>query len=703
MNLSIYGIFVAFLLLLPLTLHAENLRYTVIEPHHHNVYAARFTPDGMRTVSVDDDGVLIEWDFISKRIVRRAKAPFTPADMGIALTRDAAKAAFVGKDGKTVIYDLAARSFTEIPFAMPAGKDAEREACCIAISDDGKVVFVGDNQGAVYRSENGAPFAQFSPTGKLNRQEEQITALALSPDGKTLAVGRLGMIKLIHAESGEPVWMLPHDQISFSVTISFSPDSTLVSAGIPGRISFGHANQELPVWEVQSGRKLHSFTMADGMAYFGGFSRDNKLALCASSRSAYLFDLATGKQVGSTLKPTEKPDARWQMDTSPDGKYLLVSGGDGLLQVYETARILSDKEPKALASLESRVSMVEALAFSPDGGALLISYKEASPQVFDLNEKKLRERLKCNHDVREFLFSAGETKVLAAGPYFIGQWSWPKLEPLPTVEFTNGERNYEQKISPDGASAVVLANDVLKFEDGINWMIPELLVVDLNKGTIPQKYLLRDLQDTIARFYRLACVDFTTNSATVIDSDGRGQDADGRRPSTWNSPTRALIYSLADGKQLRIIDSKTDKAGTFDCDKMVFKPRNEEGEPEQKPLHFYKNFVSGRFLLRSDDGSVTVIDREKDKPWRLKTFATTFHGWENSNQIECMAISADGRLLAIGTNKGDVGLYDVKKGKWLGTYLYLGYKEWIWYTADGIINASKGGSELVRKVIADGK
>lgn len=42
-----------------------------MEPHYDNVLGARFTPDSRRTVSVDDRGVLIEWDFINKRIVRR--------------------------------------------------------------------------------------------------------------------------------------------------------------------------------------------------------------------------------------------------------------------------------------------------------------------------------------------------------------------------------------------------------------------------------------------------------------------------------------------------------------------------------------------------------------------------------------------------------------------------------------------------------
>lgn len=680
MNLSISGLLLSILLLLPLTLHAEDLRYTVPEPHRHNVFVSRFTPDGTRIVSVDDDGVLIEWDFINKRILRRVKAPFTPSDMGMTLTRDTTKAAYVGKNGRTVVYNRIADTFTEIPFAMPAGKDKEREACAIAISDNGKVVFVGDSYGALYRSENGAPFVPFTPVGKLNRREEQVTALALSPDGKTLAVGRLGMIKLIHAESGEPVWMLPHDQISFSISISFSPDSKLVSAGIPGRISVGHANQELPVWEVKSGRKLHSFTMTDGMAFFGGFSRDNKLALCASSYSSYLFDLATGKQVGSSFLPEEKRDSRYFMDTSPDGKYLLVTGSQGLLQVYETARILTDKEPKPFVTMENRVSAVKLLKFSPDGGALLVGNEDSMPQVFDLKEKKMHERLECGHEVREFIFTGNSTKLLAAGPYLISQWQWPSLEKLPGVEFDDEERNSGFIASPDGKQGVSLDYSVLV--DG-HWKIPALQTVDLEQGTKGKQFLLLEEKKDSFRETTLQCADFSAKKAVVRTQDGR-----------------ALEYSLGDGKQLRQVDSVSKDTDVFDCEQMKFvSPKIIL--PKEKLQHAwrYQFAISGRYLAESEEGTISITDLEKKTVSKFATFATPVGTDGNDgNEGATVALSPDGGMLAIGTNKGDVGLYDVKKRKLIGTYLYLGYKEWLWYTPDGSYNASPNAAELVWRV-----
>lgn len=645
--------------------------------HYVPRYSARFTPDGTRIVSVDDDGLLIEWDFINRRIRRRVKAPFTPADMGVALTRSTAKAAFVGKDGKTVIYDLATKSFTEIPLAIPSGAIKGREASSIAISDDGKVLFVGDNYGALYRSVNGAPFAPFIPAGKLNRPEEQVTALAISPDGKTLAVGRLGMIKLIHAESGEPVWMLPHDKISFSVTISFSPDSKLISAGIPGRISAGYANQELPVWEVKSGHKLHSFIMTDGMAYLGGFSRDNKRALCASSRSAYLFDLATGKRLGSPFIPHKTNGSRWQMDTSPDGKHLLISGSNGLLKVYETASILNDKEPEPLVAMESRVSAVKLLRISPDGGALLVGHEHAMPQIFDLKEKKMRQRLECSHEIREFIFAGKETKLLAAGPFYISQWSWPSLEKLPLIEYDEEERNSGFIVSPDGKRGVSLDYSVLV--DG-HLQIPALQTVELERGTKGKQLLLLEEKKTHFSETTLQCADFSAQRAVLRTQDGR-----------------ALEYSLTDGKLLRLVDVTDKKTDLFDCE------RKRYATPEfllpkeklQQPWR-YQYALSGHYLAESEEGVITVTDLKKNTVSIFTSFANPVG--TDGNEGTTVAISPDGGIVAIGTNKGDVGLYDVKKAELIGTYLYLGYKEWLWYAPDGNYNGSPNATELVWRV-----
>lgn len=659
-------------------------------PHSGNVFAARFTADGQRTVSVDDSGALIEWDFLNKRILRRVQAPFAPER--VALTRDASKAVFLDESGRAAVYDLARNSFSEIPLSL-AEQGNGREAGAIAISDSGSVLFVADSYGLLYRSVNGGPFTPFAAEGRPAIRQEHVTALELSPDSSKLAVGRLGTISILDAHSGQPLRQIHHDRVSFATTITFSPDSRLITAGIPGRISMNHSQQELAVWEVNSGQKRLAVTSPDGVASAGGFSRDGRLALLGFSSSARIYDLTAGKQVGVTFKALPDHTWPWQMDMSPDGAYLLVSGHNGALNVFATSVIMKDERPKALARLEKQTSKVEALRFSPDGGSLLVSYESARPLVFDLKQQKLRQRLDARHKVSSFLFSTANDRLLAFGPYVVSQWQWPALAPLPQVEFQVETSTDHLQISPDGSHGVALTNNEL-IGNGFR-RLPVLQWIDLTSGTVSHAFKLEELKDDIARFFTLGCVDFIAGTATVIDNDGRGKDDKGRRPGSYHSPDRALVYSLKDGTLVRIINAGKAEAGRFDCERMQFDWKQYPTMPELEGRHHYNYLETPGYFVRSEDGTVTVRDRKTGKSRRVTTFATGFTSWETGNHVIKMALSPDNSLLAIGTNQGEVGLYDLKTESWVGTFLYLGYGEWIWYTEDGIVNASGQGRELV--------
>jgi len=688
------------LLFVPVVTHAKPFRYAPIEPHYDNVVAARFTPDGKRTVSLDDSGVLIEWDFINKRILRRVQSPF--ATESGALSGDIGKAVFLSKGGEVALYDLGSAKFQTVDFSILKSKDKEREASRIVISADAKTIFASDSQGRIYRSVDGKPFDVFTLAGVSDARQKFVSALAVSPDGKKLAIGEHGMIRIVDAVSGEPVWLIPHDSISYSISMVFSPDSSLLTAGVPGVITLDHSQLEQVFWRVDGGRKRLAVTSPDGVSSAGGFSRDGKLALLAFSSSAQLYDLASGKQLGNSFKATrKKAELYFKMDMTPDGRYLLISGRSGLLKVYETARIIADKEPQEFAALDSRVSKVEALTFSPDGKSILVSNEQSNPQVLDVKAQKMRERLECLHHISSFKFAADAKKVLAIGPYFISQWQWPSMATLPELEFKADTQTSDVEVSPDGASGVALANNEL-IGDGF-YRLPVLQMLDLVGGKVTASFKLEHLKNQYARYFDLACVDYAAKTAVVLDNDGDRREGNGRRPNPGRLPNRALLYSLTDGALIKTLTAETDRNIPFDCAARTFAGTPRQFHAALDGGHHYNHIATDRFSITSEDGLVTVTDTRNGSIQHIETSGTGFTKWETGNHVVTMSMSPDGSTLAVGTNMGDVGLYDVKNGKWLGTYLYLGYKEWIWYTAAGIVNASKGGSELVRKVRADGK
>lgn len=691
---------------------AKPFRYSPTEPHYDNVLSAHFAPDGRRTLSVDDSGVLIEWDFINKRIVRRVEAQFPT--IRATLSDDAVTAVFLGKDGEVASYDLAGGKFRELRPAQ-IKKDEENDGAwgCLAVSPDGKAIFVSDKDGRLFRSFDGKPFAQFHLPGTVTGTKRFISALAVSPDGKKLALGEQGMLRIVGTLTGETIRLIPHDSISYSISLSFSPDSMLITAGIPGMITLNHSQQEMAIWEVDTGKTRLAISSPDGVASAGGFSRDGRLAVFAFSDSAQLYDMATGEKVGRNFKAKDKSELYFQTEFSPDGKYILISGRNGLLKIFESARIMVDKEPEEYAGLESRVSKVRALTFSQDASVLVVSHDEARPQVLDLKEHKMRERLDFHYAVDRFHFSKEGTKLLAIGPYALGQWQWPSLTKLPELEFKTENRVSDAVISPDGTNGVAITNNEL-IGNGF-YRLPVVQAVDLRSGTVNGVFKLDNLKHSYARWFDLACVDFTAGTAVLLDNDGSRQTMDGRSPNFGRLSNRALLYSLADGKLLKTISSDNssdekhncffDKSGSldcrankdvkFDCIAMQFTGEERHVQPELENLHHYAYVESDRLSVVSEDGHVTATDKKDGSTRTFATSGTNFTSWETSNHVITMALSADGSTLAVGTNRGDVGFYDVRKEQWLGTYLYLGYGEWVWYTDNGIMNASQGGKDLV--------
>lgn len=348
--ITMVTVWVLFLGSLPAS--AENQHFAPLQHHTGNVVSARFTPDSKHTLSVDDDGALIEWDFINKRIQRRVQAPFATTKAG--LSSYAATAVFLGKGGEVARYELTTGRFSDIDTAKLRKTEDVDEWRNIAISPDATVVFISDAKGRIFRSLSGRPFTPFRLNGLAHGGKRLVSALAVSPDSTKLAIGEQGMIRIVDAGSGEPVWQIPHDRISYSFSLTFSPDSKFITAGIPGVITLNHSQQEMAVWEIEGGRKKLAVSSPDGVASAGGFSHDGKLTLLAFSSNAQIYDLATGRQVGRSFKATRKrAELYFQMDMSPDGKYILISGRNGLLKVYETARIISDKIPVEFASLDN--------------------------------------------------------------------------------------------------------------------------------------------------------------------------------------------------------------------------------------------------------------------------------------------------------------------------------------------------------------
>src|SRR5580704_6429246 len=136
------------------------------------------------------------------------------------------------------------------------------------------------------------PEVTLSTGPTVYHQPPVITAIAVSPDGKWLAVSGYREILLLKY-GGDLVARLPglSDRIH---SIVFTPDGATLAAvgGSPAR--FG----EVQIWDVATRKQTHSVVVATDTLFGAALSPDGSKLVCGGADKAVrLFDVATGKLI----------------------------------------------------------------------------------------------------------------------------------------------------------------------------------------------------------------------------------------------------------------------------------------------------------------------------------------------------------------------------------------------------------------------
>ncbi|MCB9081413.1 MAG: caspase family protein [Lewinellaceae bacterium] len=608
------------------------------------ISSTAFSPDGKYILSGNGDMMIgdcvaILWDRQGREI--QTFKGHTSVITKVAFFPDGKRVLTGSWDGTAKVWDLQGK-------VLQTFKNTDNISA-LAISPDGKLILVGDNDGA----------RLWDLQGKVVRTlagVKEVQSVAFSADGTQLLTSNGGTSPLLKLWSlqGQLIRSFAPGKEDTEIYGVFSPDGKqILSIG-----SYAIAK----LWDVQGNLIRELFDKGSFAPSAFCFSPDGKKVLRGfRNGGVILSDLQ-----GETLFSLQRESWVRTVQFSPDGQHVLVGWDDGKME-------LLDLQGQPTQNFRGHTSTSMDMAYAPDGQHLLLGGSDHTARLWDLQRQEIKSLPGHEENwVASVAYSADGQQILTKG----GRDAFLRNAAGQTIRTYSGPRF--------GLNRAVFIADGQVMGTGDNF-----IKVWNAQGV--------ETKSTEVNFNTYHPEGFAKNGQFMLTSNNQGGmrmlDREGKVLHMLNSDAGSMraFGIFPDDQQIIIVDN-TNKATIW----------NAEGQKIRSFQVAVKmlELIGARYLAISPDGQMvaSIGDNYVINLWDLQgRVLQTFKG--HTGIINTLRFSPDGKQLMSSSMDTTVKLWDTQTGKELATLLTIDATDWVVTTPSGLFDASPGAMNLMYFVV----